>query len=99
DATNALFTVADPRQLWLLLNVRQEDAKYVTRGLPVRFQTDDGAAQVTGSVSWISPAVNEQTRTLQVRVVVSNADVKLRDKTFGTGRVVLREEPNAIVVP
>lgn len=99
DATNALFTVADPRQLWLLLNVRQEDAKYVARDLPVRFQSDDGAAEVRGSVSWISPAVNEQTRTLQVRVVVSNPDGKLRAGTFGTGRIILREEPNAIAVP
>lgn len=99
DATIPLFTVADPRQLWLLLDVRQEDARHVARGLPVRFQTDDGGAQVTGSVSWISPAVNEQTRTVHVRVAVSNADGKLRDRTFGTGRIVLREEPNAVVVP
>lgn len=98
-AAKVLFTVADPRQLWLLLGVRQEDANYVTRGLPVRFHTDDGAAEVTGSVSWISPAVNQQTRTLQVRVAVSNADGKLRDKTFGTGRIVLRDQPDAIVVP
>lgn len=99
DANNGLFTVADSKQLWLLLSVPQEDAKYVARGLPVRFLPDDGTAEVTGSVSWISPAVNEQTRTLRVRVVVPNVSGQLRDKTFGTGRIILREEQNAIVVP
>jgi cobalt-zinc-cadmium efflux system membrane fusion protein len=99
DSSRNLFTVSDPTRLWLVLNVRQEDAKYVERGLPVRFQPDDGGPELAGSVSWISPAVDEQTRTLQVRVAVSNLDSKLRDKTFGTGRIILREEPNAVVVP
>ncbi len=98
DSSRNLFTVSDPTRLWLVLNVRQEDAKYVERGLPVRFQPDDGGPELAGSVSWISPAVDEQTRTLQVRVAVSNLDAKLRDKTFGTGRIILREEPQAVVV-
>jgi cobalt-zinc-cadmium efflux system membrane fusion protein len=34
-----------------------------------------------------------------VRVTLENQEGRLRDKTFGTGRIVLREEPNAIVVP
>ena len=99
DSSRSLYTVADPMRMWLLLNVRQEDAKYVHAGLLVKFKSDDGAAEVSGQVSWISPAVDEQTRTLRIRVVIANPDSKLRDKTFGTGRIILREEPNAIVVP
>lgn len=99
DTTTLLFTVAAPDRMWLLLNVRQEDAKYVRRELPVVFKTDDGSAEFRGVVSWISPAVDQQSRTLQVRVVVTNPDGTLRDKTFGTGQIVLREEPSAIVVP
>lgn len=98
DASKTLFTVSDPSRMWLVLNVRQEDAKHVHRGLPVRFQSDNGDQSVTGQVAWISPAIDEQTRTLQVRVAIANEDGTLRDKTFGTGWIVLREEPNAIVV-
>jgi cobalt-zinc-cadmium efflux system membrane fusion protein len=97
--SDLLFTVADPRQLWLILNVREEDAKYVKRGLPVQFQPDDGGKPVRGEVAWISPAIDEQTRTLQVRVTVDNADGALRDKTFGAGSIVIRDEPAAVVVP
>lgn len=99
DTLTPLFTVSDPSRMWLHLNVRQEDARYVRPGQPVRFQADHGDREVSGQVSWISPAVNEQTRTLQVRVSVVNSDRSLRDKTFGTGRIMLREEPSAIVVP
>jgi len=34
-----------------------------------------------------------------VRVVLDNHDRRLRDKTFGTARIILREEQHAIVVP
>lgn len=99
DTSKPLFTVSDPHRMWLMLNVRQEDAKYVRRGQTVRFQADNGDRMVAGQVAWISPAVDEQTRTMQVRVAVGNEDGTLQDKTFGTGRIILREEPNAIVVP
>ncbi len=98
-AADMLFTVADPTRLWLLLSVPQEDARYVKVGMPVRFRPDDGGDAVAGQVAWISPAVDEQTRTLEVRVTLDNASRQLRDKTFGAGRIVLREEPRAIVVP
>lgn len=99
DSTKSLYTIADPMRMWLMLNVRQEDAKYIQVGLLVKFKSDDGAAEVRGQISWISPAVDEQTRTLRMRVAIANPDGALRDKTFGTGRIILREEPNAIVVP
>ncbi len=99
DTSKTLFTVSDPRRMWLILNVRQEDARHVHRGQTVKFHSDNGDQDVAGQVSWISPAFDEQTRTMQVRVVIANEDGALQDKTFGAGRIVLREEPNAIVVP
>ncbi len=99
NTSTTLFTVADPDRIWLTLSVRQEDAKYVTRGLPVRFQTDDGAQSLTGHLAWISPAVDERTRTLQARVNLEDQRAILRDKTFGTGQIILRSEQNAVVVP
>lgn len=99
DTARTLFTVADPSRKWLTLSVRQEEARYVSRGLPVTFRADDGSKEVTGSIAWLSPAVDERTRTLQVRVSLDNHGSGLRDKTFGTGRIVLRDEPHAVVVP
>jgi cobalt-zinc-cadmium efflux system membrane fusion protein len=99
DTARTLFTVADPTRMWLTLSVRQEESRYVSRGLPVKFRADDGSKDVSGTIAWLSPAVDERTRTLQVRVSLDNHGSGLRDKTFGTGRIVLRDEPNAVVVP
>jgi len=99
DTTTVLFTIADPRRMWLTLAVRQEDARYVARDLPVSFRADDGSNEITGRISWISPAIDERTRTLQVRVNLENPEGRLKDKTYGAGRIILREQPEAVVVP
>ena len=99
DSSTMLFTISDPTRMWLILNVRQEDAKDIRTGLPVRFETDNGSRRVTGSVAWISPTIDPKTRTLQVRVPIVNEGGAFRDNTFGTGQIILREEPRAIVVP
>jgi membrane fusion protein, heavy metal efflux system len=99
SASNLLYTVADPTRVWLLLNVRPEDARYIALRQVVRFRTDENPVETTGAVDWISPAVDEHTRTLRVRVELDNSQRKLRDKTFGTARIVLREEAQAVVVP
>jgi membrane fusion protein, heavy metal efflux system len=98
DAPKLLFTIADPRSLWLLLSVRPDDARYVVPGLPVEFHTENGSEDVRGTVSWLSPTVDERSRTLRVCVALGNSDLQLRDKTFGTARIVLRSEPHAVVV-
>src|SRR5262249_24265538 len=51
-----------------------------------------------GQIDWISTEADHKTRTVKVRVVLPNAGGRLRANTFGTGRVILREEPQAIVV-
>ena len=101
-ATNTtLFDVADTSQLWLNLNVRQEDARYVTHGQPVLFRSSDSTNEPEdrGTVSWISTSADDVTRTVRVRVDIPNTDGRLRANTFGTGRIVLRDEAKAIVVP
>jgi cobalt-zinc-cadmium efflux system membrane fusion protein len=107
DIGRALFVVADTRQVWLTLQVRQEDAKLLcardaakgTPGQPVRFLPGGADREVRGEVVWISTAIDEKTRTVQVRVDLPNPDGQLRAGTFGAGRIILREEPNAVVVP
>ncbi len=99
DAAKVLFVVADVRQLWLTLNLRLEDTKTLAVGQAVRFRSDGLAEEVTGTVGWISTAVDEKTRTVKVRADLANPQGRLRANTFGQGQIILREEKNAVVVP
>ncbi len=99
DPSKMLLTTADTRRLWLTLHVQQEQVKHLAAGLPVRFLADAGGAELRGTVAWVSTAVDDKTRTVPVRVDVPNPDGKLKANTFGTGRVILREEARAVSVP
>lgn len=99
DTTKLLLTVADVRRMWLTLNPRLEDARRMAVGQTVRFREDGGGAEVTGTIAWMSTAVDEKTRTVKVRAELANADGRLRANSYGTGRVVLREEKDTLVVP
>ena len=99
DPADVLFVVADPRQMWANLNVMATDASWVQVGQAVRFRPDGVKAEFTGQVAWIGTSADETTRTIPVRVVMPNADGKLRASALGVGRIVLREEPHAITVP
>jgi multidrug efflux pump subunit AcrA (membrane-fusion protein) len=98
DPTRILFQVADPSRMWLTLNIPLEEARFLSIGQPVRFRPDGSRHEVTGTLTWISTAADKQTRMVKVRADLPNPEGQLRDETFGTGRVVLREEHDAIVV-
>ena len=99
DTTSILFQIADTSQMWLNLSIPLEDAGKLVLGLPVRFRPDGSREEVSGTLNWISTGADSQTRMVKVRAELSNADGRLRDETFGAGKIILREEPQAIVVP
>jgi multidrug efflux pump subunit AcrA (membrane-fusion protein) len=99
DTSAILFQIADISRMWLNLNVPLEDARKLALRLPVRFQADGGQEELTGTLSWISTAADKQTRMIKVRAELPNPGGLLRDEIFGAGRIILREEPEAIVVP
>jgi len=99
DASRVLFQVADTRQMWLTLNVPLEEAARLVLSQPVRFHPDGSHGQLSGSLVWISTAADPKTRMVTVRAELPNPSGQLRDETFGTGQIILREEQDAIVVP
>jgi cobalt-zinc-cadmium efflux system membrane fusion protein len=99
DASKVLFQIADPRQLRLALHVPAGDARWVKVGQEARFRPDSGPAEAVGRVTWVGATANEHSRTIPVWAEVPNPAGELRASTLGTGRVVIREEPDAVLVP
>ena len=101
DTSSLLFVVTDLRAMWLMLDARQDDARYLSPGQSVLFHPTEAKdePEIKGTVSWISTAADDKTRTVKVRCDLPNPSGQLRANTFGLGRIVLRTEPQAIVVP
>lgn len=88
--------VADPKDVWCLLDVRQEDAGLLKPGQPVTF-TSRAAPPALGKITWISREADSKTRTVRVRAEMPN-DGSLRPGVFGTAKVELRRR-QALLVP
>ena len=99
DTARTLFQVADLSQMWLLLNLPLEKVDQLAVGQTVHFRSDGQRDPVEGRLNWISTKVDNNTRMVQVRAILPNPDGRLRSETFGTGDIILREEPDAIVIP
>jgi multidrug efflux pump subunit AcrA (membrane-fusion protein) len=99
DRGSELFHVVDTSTMWLDLRVAAEEAPLVKLGQTAHFLPDGQRDPRAGNVTWISSDVDPQTRTVRVRAELANADQNLRNESFGRGTIVLRDEPDAIVVP
>lgn len=99
DVGKVLVTVVDPSVMWVTLAVRSEDVSAVSVGRPMRFRADAVPNEVAGRVTWVGRTADETTRAVPVRGEFANTDGALRASGFGVGRVILREEPTAVLVP
>jgi cobalt-zinc-cadmium efflux system membrane fusion protein len=94
-----LFVVADVRLVHVDLDVNPEDMAGVRVGQQVWFRADGSDVQWPGSVSHISPEVDEKTRRVRIHAEVPNPDGQLRPNAFGVGRIKVGEHTGAVVIP
>lgn len=102
EPARPLFEVADTSRMRLTLRVRSEDANRVKPGFAVRFRHTGHVGPDRwdrGTVVWVSPAADEKTRTVPVRVDLTNSVDRHRANTFGAAEILMREEKDAIQVP
>ena len=93
------FTISDLRTVWVLANVYQADLQYVKSGEEVVVQTDAFPDSFRGRISFVSPALDPTTRTLQARIVVDNPGEKLKRDMYCTVTVTAGVLKNVLSVP
>ncbi len=93
------FTISDMSSVWVLANVYQGDLAYVHNGDAAVIQTDSYPDTFRGTISYVAPAVDPTTRTLQARIVVDNPGEKLKKDMYVTATVTAGTVSNAIAVP
>ncbi len=97
--TTQAFTISDMSTVWVLANVYQGDLAFVKNGDDVTVQTDSYPDTFHGKISFVSPALDPTTRTLQARIVVQNPGEKLKRDMYVTVTVIAGAIQNAIAVP
>jgi cobalt-zinc-cadmium efflux system membrane fusion protein len=93
------FTISDLSTVWVLANVYQANLAAVRTGDDVVVETDAYPGSFHGRISYVSPALDPNTRTLQARIVVDNPGEKLKRDMYCTVTVTAGSIPNAIALP
>jgi cobalt-zinc-cadmium efflux system membrane fusion protein len=94
-----VFTISNMRTVWVLVNVFERDLGNVHLGDTVTIQSDAYAETFSGRISFIAPALDPATRTLQVRIVTNNPGGKLKKDMYVTAIVHAGKIQNALLVP
>jgi cobalt-zinc-cadmium efflux system membrane fusion protein len=98
----SLLAVADLSRVWAIADVYEKDLGQVRAEGTVEVRSDAYPGEVfAGEVALLEPALDEATRTAHLRVVLDNAQGKLRPGLFVTVAVPLRgaSEVEAVAVP
>jgi cobalt-zinc-cadmium efflux system membrane fusion protein len=93
------FVVADLQTVWIDLSVYQRDLTRIRPGQPARVLAGHGLPETNGVVSYVTPVVDESTRTATARIVLENAEGFWRPGMFATAEVTVEREEVEIAVP
>ena len=99
-AGEALYKVADLSVVWLEGEVFERDLPLVQLGAVVTadFEALPGAHR-SGRISYIYPTVNPETRTVRVRVALSNPGLALKPGMYATIRITGTSPQSVLSVP
>ncbi len=90
SAGSLLYRINNHTRLWLLADIYEDDLPFVSIGQNVTYQIQGQADTRQGTISFIPPLANSETRTVPVRIEVPNPDFALKMKQYA--RVTLHEE-------
>jgi Cu(I)/Ag(I) efflux system membrane fusion protein len=96
---DVIATLADPKQLWFLGNVFEQDFRLIKQGQKMVLHLEAyPEKEFVAYANYISPTVDPQTRALLIRADVENTDDLLRPDMFASGSVTTGIA-DAVVVP
>jgi Cu(I)/Ag(I) efflux system membrane fusion protein len=99
-AGDAVYQVADPREVWLEGEVFERDLAAVRIGQTVsaEFAAMPGQPR-QGRIVYVSPAISPETRTTKVRIVLPNGDLVLKPGMYATIHIRGDARRNVLSVP
>lgn len=95
-----VVTVVQMNPLKLKTAVQERYANLIRPGLAVQFRVESfPGVDFAGKVAYVSPSVDQGTRTFPVEVLVDNADRRLKPGFFAKGTISTHQDDNVLAIP
>ncbi len=98
----ALYEIADLSRLWILFDVYESDMQWVKKGSAISYTVESVPGKTyRGTIKYIDPIIDPNTRVAKARVEVVNGGAKLKPEMFVSGILEskLNTKKESIVVP
>jgi multidrug efflux pump subunit AcrA (membrane-fusion protein) len=100
DPLTSLMTIADLSQVWATFDVYEQDVALVQVGQRLEVRSVAYPDRVfPGKIVFVSPQVDQHTRTIKLRAQVENPDYALKLGMFVTGTLYIPVASEALVIP
>ena len=94
-----MFGIADFTRMWCMFTVYEKDLPLVHEREVVRVRVESLPGEpINARVGFISPNLDEATRSAHVRVVLENPERRLKNKSFAEGTIEL-DAPEVLAIP
>jgi len=97
-----LFDIVDLSRVWVMLDAYESDLGFINRGDQLTFSVNAfPGREFKGSVDFVDPVINPDTRTVTVRAEVPNPGGTLKPEMFVTANIKSRAQlsETAILIP
>jgi RND family efflux transporter MFP subunit len=94
-----IATLVRMHPLRLQADVPEREASNVKVGQEVKVHVEGDTTEYAGRVVRVSPAIDEQSRSLRIEAEVGNQAATIRPGSFATGDIIIAASAPAIVVP
>lgn len=96
---DVIATLADPKQLWFLGNVFEQDFRFIKPGQKMILQVEAYPdKEFVAYANYVAPTIDPQTRALLIRADIENDDDLLRPDMYASAKLTTGMA-DAIVVP
>jgi Cu(I)/Ag(I) efflux system membrane fusion protein len=92
-----LFQIASMEQLWAIVKVYQKDLSYIKKDMKVKLFIE-GVGVINSTVDFIYPSIDSTTKTVNVRVVVDNKNLKIFPGMFAKAKIY-EQSKTMLVLP
>lgn len=83
-----IFTIADLRYLWVVFDAYEKDLPWIRYGQKVQFHAEAYPGETfEGTVTFIDPLLDKDSRTAKIRIHVENPEHKLKPEMFVRGTI------------
>jgi Cu(I)/Ag(I) efflux system membrane fusion protein len=97
DEGDMLYRIADLDPIWLYLDIYERDLAWVRYGQAAEVTVEAYPGQTfEGRIVFIDPFLNDETRTVRVRVNLANPDGKLKPAMYASARVRVQLQPDGL---